>query len=821
MRRWHVTVFCLSLAIVGLMGCALNTSPGEQARSAQTFPQSSAFLTAVDVDVLDDHVLITLQSDVPLRYVVRHDETPSRLVVDLPAHRIAPGVRPLEVFQGGVTGVYPQQMAEHGGSQVEIGILPGVIHSWSSPSASTLLVEIRSDAAAHARSATREGLRPKGYSPQTGAVPQPSALPNGNNGFTLGRTTPGNAVRATEVIGLAVEPAGDRTLVRVVGNGPILVYKTERPTHPSQFVLSLPSLTTALSGQNLDIATPQLKQVAVHALDPAGTTIEMILGSGVAPQIVRDGAQVVVEITGKPGGNGAPNTARGPRLMPVSAQKGTEGAALAPVMLAQHHGVSPPIAEGAPTYSGQRISLDFQQADLIDVLRLIAEVSGMNIITSQEVTGKVTTRMVNVPWDQALDTILKTFRLGKDQEGSIIRVASLELLRKERDDELQSKRVVEELETPVTRTIQLSYARAEELKANMETLLTKQGRLDVDKRTNTIIVKDISSTVDEVLELIRRLDSQTRQVSIETRIVETARTFLEELGIRWGGFVNQETGVKFPRQVALLGRQPAPGGVIPTNPLAPPGTFGNFAVDLPTFTQPPALAIGLALISNSSIIDMELQALERTGRGRIVSAPKVVTLDNKEAIVKSGDEVPFKTESANSGPVVEFKEAMITLTVTPHISPDDYVLLEVDAAKKEVDFSRTVDGNPTITNRQIENQCVGEGRCHGRHGGTLQTTNCRISGRAPRTIEDPVSGMAVQNQADSQRQRGPVVFHYPSHRAGTSGTACSLVGSTGRATARGTGEFSPARHAKLSIVRASEATWPTMIDACTLCGRRQ
>ena len=324
----------------------------------------------------------------------------------------------------------------------------------------------------------------------------------------------------------------------------------------------------------------------------------------------------------------------------------------------------------------------------------------MNIITSPDVAGRVTTRMVNVPWDQALDTILKTFGLGKDQEGSIIRVVSLDRLRKERDDELQSKRVVEELEAPVTRTIQLNYARAEELKSNMEKLLTKQGRLDVDKRTNTIIVKDISSTVDEVLELIRRLDSQTRQVSIETRIVETSRTFLQELGVRWGGFVNQETGVKFPRQVALLGRQPAPGGVIPTNPLAPPGTFGNFAVDLPTFTQPPALAIGMALISNSSVIDLELQALERNGRGRIVSAPKVVTLDNKEAVVESGDEVPFKTESADSGPKVEFKDAMITLKVTPHISPDDYVLLEVYAAKKEVDFSRTVEGNPTITSRQ-------------------------------------------------------------------------------------------------------------------------
>jgi type IV pilus secretin PilQ/predicted competence protein len=700
MRRWHVTVFCLSLAIVGPMGCALNTSPGEHTSTAQPITPVSAFLTAVDVDVFDDHVLITLQCEAPVHYTVRHDETLSRLIIDLPMHRIAPGVRALDVFQGGVTGVYPQQVNAQGGSQVEIGMLPGVTSSWSSPAAGTLLVDIRSEAAARARAAPREGLRPRDHPPGADGADHSASLSRARDRLTLGRTIPGTAERATEVIGLAVEPSGDRTRIRVIGNGPILVYKTERPTHPSQFVLSLPSLTTVLSGQRLETATPHLKQVAFRAPDSHGTTLELTLAAGVAPQIVREGGQVVLEIAGSASGNGAPNAARGPRLLPVSAQKIHSTPALAPVMLAQRSSVSAPPTESLPTYTGQRISLDFQQADLIDVLRLISEVSGMNIITSQEVTGKVTTRMVNVPWDQALDTILKTFRLGKEQEGSIIRVAPLELLRKERDDELQSKRVVEELEVPVTRTIQLSYARAEELKSNMEKLLTKQGRLDVDKRTNTIIVKDVSSTVDEVIELLRGLDSQTRQVSIETRIVETARTFLQELGVRWGGFVNQETGVKFPRQVALLGRQPAPGGVIPTNPLAPPGSFGNFAVDLPTFTQPPALALGMALISNSSIIDLELQALERTGRGRIVSAPKVVTLDNKEAVVESGDEVPFRTETAESGPKVEFKDAMITLKVTPHISPDDYVLLEVFAAKKEVDFSRTVEGNPTITSRQ-------------------------------------------------------------------------------------------------------------------------
>jgi type IV pilus secretin PilQ/predicted competence protein len=692
MQRWHVMAFCLILAMAGPLGCALNTSPGDQARAPQAFTLTAAFLTAVDVDVLDDHTLITLQSDAPLHYSVRRDEMPPRLVIDLPALKIAPGVRPLEVFRGGVTGIYLAQNAESGGSQVEIGLLPAVTHSWSSPFASTLLVEVRTESSTDAQRIAGEDSTLRGH-PVGEALARRMPPPATNRDLlSLGRTTPGSAARATEVIGIAVEPLDDRTHVRVIGDGPILVYRTARPTHPSQLVLSLPSLTTVLSGQRLLASTPQLRQVAVRGANTEGATIELSIAAGVAPQIFRDGAQVIVELARGLPGNGPPRMPPRPHLMPVSAQRLLGAAMLAPLAPAQSTAAVPQTSEGAPIYTGQRISLDFQQADLIDVLRLISEVSGMNIITGPDVAGRVTTRMANVPWDQALDMILKTYGLGKVQEGSIIRVAPLDRLRKERDAELQAQRVVEELEPLVTRTIQLNYARAEELKSNMEKLLTKQGRLDIDKRTNTIIVKDISSSVDEALELIRRLDSQTKQVSIETRIVETTRTFLQELGIKWGNFVIQDTGVKFPRQVSLTGRQPPPGGVSPAG--------GNFAVDLPTFTQPPALAIAFSLISNSSVIDLELQALERNGRGRIISNPKVTTLDNKEAIIESGDEVPIRTETVETGPKVEFKDAKITLKVTPHISPDDYVLLEVEAAKKEPDFSRTVEGNPTITSRQ-------------------------------------------------------------------------------------------------------------------------
>jgi type IV pilus assembly protein PilQ len=303
---------------------------------------------------------------------------------------------------------------------------------------------------------------------------------------------------------------------------------------------------------------------------------------------------------------------------------------------------------------------------------------------------------------------------------------------------LQSKRVVEELEPPVTRTIQLNYARAEELKLNMEKLLTKQGRLDIDKRTNTIIIKDVSATVDEILALIKGLDSQTRQVSIDTRIVETSRTFLQELGIRWGGFVIQDTGVKFPRQVAVTGRQGPTG--------APTPVRGDFAVDLPTLTQPPALALGFSLISNSSVIDLELQALERTGRGRIISNPKVVTLDNKEALIESGDEVPFRTESAETGPKVEFKDAKITLKVTPHISPDNYVLLEIDAAKKEVDFSRTVEGNPTIASRQSKTSILVKDGATAVIGGLFKGTTADTREGVPGLSKIPYVGWLFKTE---------------------------------------------------------------------------
>ncbi len=734
MQRWPVMALCLALVTIGTTGCALKTSSSPNPSTSQVPERASAWLTAIDVDVFHDHTLVTLQSDNALSPTVRRDDNPPRLIIDLPGHAVAPGVRALEVYRGGVTVIQP--VTDPGGdrSRVEIGLLPSMTHTWSLPFRSTLLVELRPETSARTPPDGVGGRRAQAQAstllPGGRRVPQrPPKAP-----VTLGNTTPGAADHATEVIGVAVEPLDDRTRVRVVGDGPILTYKTARSDNPSQLILSLPSLTTPLAGEELLVPTPQLTHLVIRPSSKEGAAIAMALAAGVSPEIVRQGSEVLVELSQPLAGTANPSSGPYPRVIPASAHSTAQASTAEPIIMAQETERRAPAAEGAPVYTGQRISLDFQQADLIDVLRLISEVSGRNIITSPDVSGRVTTRMVNVPWDQALDVILKTHGLGKEQEGTIIRVSPLERLRKERDAELQAQRVAEELEAPVTRTVQLSYARAEELKANMEKLLTKQGRLDIDKRTNTIIVKDVNATVDEILGLIRGLDSQTRQVAIETRIVETSRTFLQELGVRWGGFVSWDTGVKFPGHIQLSGRQgPTPVG-------------GNFAVDLPTVTQPPAFALGFSLISNSSIIDYELQALERNGQGRIISNPKVVTLDNKEALVESGDEVPFKTETAQTGPTVQFKDAKITLRVTPHISPDDFVLLEIDAAKKEVDFSRLVEGNPTITSRQSTTSILVKDGATAVIGGLFKRTTAENREGVPGLSKIPYLGWLFKNQ---------------------------------------------------------------------------
>ncbi len=334
-------------------------------------------------------------------------------------------------------------------------------------------------------------------------------------------------------------------------------------------------------------------------------------------------------------------------------------------------------------YTGRHLSLDFKDADIKNILRLIAEVSQLNIVAGEDVKGKVTIRLVDVPWDQALDIILFSNNLGKMRMGNVIRVAPAEALKKEEEQHLTSKRAKERLEDLVTELIPVNYSLAQELQPQVKNILSERGALSVDTRTNTLVIKDIPTSVAEARDLVASLDTKTPQVIIEARIVEAATNFSRELGIKWGGTLPPQN---IGGETGTIGIQ---GGI-------GVDTVANFPVDAATS----AITFNLANLGDITNLDVELSALETAGEGKIISAPRITTLDNTEAHIEQGLRIPYLKLTAEGTATTEFVEANINLTVTPHVTADGHVKMNIKAAKDTPDDSITVQGVPAIDKKE-------------------------------------------------------------------------------------------------------------------------
>lgn len=348
-----------------------------------------------------------------------------------------------------------------------------------------------------------------------------------------------------------------------------------------------------------------------------------------------------------------------------------------------------------PKYTGRLISLELQDTDIDNALRIIAEVSNLNIIASEEVQGKVTLRLVEVPWDQALDVILKTNRLDKVQEGNVIRIAPVDQLRTERESLKQARLAEEELEPLQVKFLRVSYARAAELKPLVDSVITERGAVTFDERTNQLIIKDIGRGIKNVVNLVQKLDLRTPQILLETQIVEAQRTLLRELGAEVGFQLVQDpalgngTGANFPSLVDF-------GGAIRNNQ--------------PQNLNPISLLFGSA--DGTKSLSARLTSLETEGQVRIVSRPAVATTNNKQAIIKSVEKVRVRLpqggvsvatgQGANAAgqgsAATETIEIGIVLEVTPQASPDYYVLLDINAKSSTFSAEET-DGIPNEVER--------------------------------------------------------------------------------------------------------------------------
>ncbi|MCM0610954.1 type IV pilus secretin PilQ [Marinobacter sediminum] len=360
-------------------------------------------------------------------------------------------------------------------------------------------------------------------------------------------------------------------------------------------------------------------------------------------------------------------------------------------------------------YTGEKLSLNFQDIEVRSVLQLIADFTGLNLVASDTVGGSITLRLQNVPWDQALDLILKTKGLDKRQIGNVLLVAPADEIAAREKLELETTKQIAELAPVRLDIIQVNYAKAGDIVGLIkedEELISDRGFVSSDVRTNTISVRETAEKLEEIRRLVSTWDVPVRQVSIEARIVRAQTNVAEDLGIRWGGAAYDVSGdnvfaIGGSQGAVEEARQAAGGG---SNTITFPGAL---AVDLGV-TGEGASSFAIGWGSDDFLVDLELSALESDGQAEVVSQPRVVTADRQTASIKSGEEIPYQEASSSGATSVSFKEAVLSLEVTPQITPDDKIIM--DLVVNQDSRGEVTAGIPSINTNAVTTQVlVGNG----------------------------------------------------------------------------------------------------------------
>jgi type IV pilus assembly protein PilQ len=354
-------------------------------------------------------------------------------------------------------------------------------------------------------------------------------------------------------------------------------------------------------------------------------------------------------------------------------------------------------------YTGERLSLNFQDIEVRAVLQLLADFTGTNIVVSDSVSGSLTLRMQNVPWDQALDIVLRTKGLDKRQNGNVLLIApSAEIAAREKL-ELESQKQIEELAPLYSDFIQVNYAKAAELAALLKSadssLMSDRGKVTIDERTNTLLLQDTSEKLEQIRRMVARLDIPVRQVLIESRIVLAKNDFARDLGVKFGW--SRTSSFDNDKFFTIGGKQPGDTDYGGNTSYEVPGGSGleGLITDLPALD--PSGSIGLAIGRiGSHLLQLELSAMQLENRGELVSSPRVITSNQQEALIRQGVEIPYQEASSSGATAVTFKEAVLQLKVTPQITPDDHIIMELDVSKDSV--GEVFNGVPSIDTRNVQ-----------------------------------------------------------------------------------------------------------------------
>ena len=455
-----------------------------------------------------------------------------------------------------------------------------------------------------------------------------------------------------------------------------------------------------------------------------------------------------------------------PPMPPPAAPPAEPPAATSPVLQGPQ---SQQISSGnTKKYVGHPISMDFQGVDLRSVLRTFAEISGLNMVIDPDVQGTVDIVLTDVPWDQALEVILRGNALDYTVDGTIVRIARIDTLRKEQDARTQLAQSAANAGALAVRTYTLSYAKADQAAPLVKSsVLSPRGNVQIDARTNTLIITDLPVRLDTVQQLLGTIDRAEPQVEIEARIITTTRDYARALGLQWGfngrvdSAIGNTTGLAFPNNGSIGGRL-GQQGPIGTDPRAQPLDRAGTAVDLPLVSDfPPTSAIGLALgsINGALNLDVALSALERTGKGRILSTPRVTTQNNVDAEITQGVQIPIQVE-ANNTVTTTYKDAALTLKVTPQITAANTVIMQI-TLENSAPGAQTPDGGLSIdTQRAITRVQVNDGMTTV-IGGIFVSREQTVNSRTPLLYRIPFLGWLFKNDSQTDTSRELLIFITP------------------------------------------------------------
>jgi type IV pilus assembly protein PilQ len=434
-------------------------------------------------------------------------------------------------------------------------------------------------------------------------------------------------------------------------------------------------------------------------------------------------------------------------------------------------------------YEGQRLTLNFQDIETRAVLQLLAETSGRNIVVSDTVQGNVTLRLRNVPWDQALDIVMTTKGLDMRENGNVIIVAPAEEIAARETADLEAKQAIAELEPMYSEFLQVNYAKASDLAAlisgggtvGANTLLSERGSIAVDDRTNTLLVQDTAESLQDIRRMVSTLDVPIKQVLIESRIVVVNDDFSRDLGIRLGVTALNEnsagdggqfisgtgtgTDTMVNSAISNLG-DPANGTIFPVQV---PQLSNRYNVNVPIADA--AGRFALAVLENDFLVDLELTALEAEGRGEIVSTPRVITANQKEASIKQGVEIPYQQAASSGATTVQFKEAVLELTVTPQITPDNNIIMDLSVSKDNVGEIISTGGLggtvPSIDTRSVETQVLVSDGQTVVLGGIYETERRETISKVPFLGDIPVLGNLFKSKQRIDNKAELLIFVTP------------------------------------------------------------